>query len=55
LTDLLMVATFETIKECFKTQEMSKLAYIYIAQCFSLAILPFCLELMLYSTNDKGL
>lgn len=43
LVDSFLATTFETIEECFKTQQMSKLAYVYVAQCVLPGIPPFCL------------
>jgi len=40
LADSFLATTFEAIEECFKTQQMSKLAYVYVAQCI---LPPFCL------------
>jgi len=43
LTDLFLAASSDPTEECFKTREMFKMAYVYVAQSVSPAVPPFCL------------
>ena len=43
LYDLFLATSFEAIEHFFKSNEVSKYAYIYVAQCIYPAIPTFCL------------
>ena len=43
LMDSFLATSFETIEEYFRSEQISKLAYVYVAQCVSAAVPPFCL------------
>ena len=43
LVDSFLATTFESIQNMFETNQRSKYAYIYMAQCLSKRVPPFCL------------
>ena len=43
LADSFLAVSLEGIKECFKSQEISKFAYVFMAQCISQHVPAFCL------------
>ena len=43
LADSFLATSFVAIEECFKTQQLSKLAYVYVAQCVLPGVPSFCL------------
>ena len=43
VADSFLALSLESIEECFKSQEISKFAYVFMAQCISQHIPAFCL------------
>ena len=43
LVDSFVATTFESIQNMFETNQQSKYAYVYMAQCLSKRVPPFCL------------
>ena len=51
LTDSFLATSFEVIEQCFRTCEISKFAYVYVAQCVSPTVPAYCLACM--GTNNS--
>ena len=43
LVDAFLATTFESIQEMFETNQRSKYAYVYVAQCLNSKVPPYCL------------
>ena len=43
LVDSFLAVSLEVIEECFKSQEISKFAYVFMAQCILQHVPAFCL------------
>ena len=41
--DSFLATSFETIGKCFRSEQISMLAYVYVGQCVSPAVPPLCL------------
>ena len=51
LPNSFLATSFEVIEQCFRTCEVSKFAYIYVAQCVSPTVPAYCLACM--GTNNS--